>query len=87
MSIIHTGLFSIMERFPDYKETIKKLYKESHAFQTLCADYRTCIDAHQHWRHSESEEGILRREEYAALLKDLEAEILESLNEASWFFW
>ena len=87
MSIIHTGLFSIMERFPDYKETIKKLYKESHSFQTLCADYRTCIDAHQHWRHSESEEGILRREEYAALLKDLEAEILESLNEASWFFW
>lgn len=82
MSIIHTGLFSIMERFPDYKDTIKRLYKKSHAFQTLCDDYRTCIEAHQHWCRSESEEGILRREEYAALLKDLEAEILENLNEA-----
>ena len=80
-AVIHTGLFSILERFPDRKDTIKRLFRESAAFQSLCSDYRTCIEAHRHWSQSDSAEGAVRREEYAALMKDLETEILQNLNE------
>jgi len=81
MTVIQTGLFSVMERFPDRKDAVKRLFRESEAFQTVCEDYRKCAEALRYWNESASEEAPARREEYAALLKDLEAEILQGLNE------
>ena len=81
MPVIQTSLFSIIKRFPDRKDTVKQLFKESETFHSMCEDSMRCAEAMQHWNQSTSEEAPARMEEYAALLRDLEAEILQSLDE------
>lgn len=81
MTVIQTTLFSVVKRFPGRKDTIQRLFRESEAFQTVCEDYRKCVEALRHWNESDSAEAPSRREEYGALLRDLEVEILQSLNE------
>jgi hypothetical protein len=76
MSIIRTSLFAVIERFPHHKAAVRQLFKENESFQTLCEDYRRCAEALRHWNQSASEDAAVRREEYTALLLDLEAEIL-----------
>ncbi len=82
MPVIREGLFTICKRFPDHKNEVKRLFGESETFQAVCEDYMRCAEALGYWNQSDSEEAPARREEYAALLKDLEAEILQSLNES-----
>ena len=81
MPVIQTSVFTVVKRFPDRGDTVKQLFKESKTFQNVCEDYRRCAEALQHWNQSTSDEAPVRREEYAALLLDLEAEILQSLDE------
>ena len=83
MSVIQPSVFTVLKQFPDRKDTVKKLFKESETFQNVCEDYRRCAEALRHWNHSASEEAPVRREEYAALLRDLEAEILQNLIESN----
>ena len=82
MPVIQTSVFPVLKRFPNRKDTVKQLFKENENFQSVCEDYRRCAEALQHWNESDSEEASARREEYAALLRDLEAEILQNLNES-----
>ena len=81
MTVITTSVFNVVKRFPDHKDAVKRLFNESDTFQAVCEDYRKCAVALEHWKHSTSEEAPARREEYATLLQDLEAEILHSLDE------
>jgi hypothetical protein len=81
MTVIQTSVFPVLKRFPDRKDTVKQLFKENETFQSVCEDYRRCAEALRHWNESASEEAPVRREEYATLLRDLEAEILQSLDE------
>jgi len=83
--VIQTSVFTIVKRFPDRGDTVKQLFKESETFQNVCEDYRRCAEALQHWNQSASDEAPARREEYAALLRDLEAEILQNLNKKDMF--
>ena len=83
MTVIQTSLFTVLEKFPDHKKAIGRLFRESNAFQTLCEDYQTCAAALGHWEKSDSEEAALRKEEYSALLQDLETEIIQFLNECA----
>ena len=80
MSIIEIHPFSVMERFPNRKDAIKRLFRESETFQSMCEDYRECTQALRYWRQSVSEEASIRMEEYAKLAGDLEAEIIQNLN-------
>ncbi len=80
MSIIRTSLFAVMERFPRHKAAVRRLFKGNESFQTLCEDYRKCAEALRHWNQSAAEEAVVRREEYTALLRDLEAEIKDNLT-------
>lgn len=82
MTVIRKGLFSVMERFPNHTDIVKRLFRESETFQAVCEDYMRCVEALRYWNQSDSEEAPARREEYAALLKDLEAEILQNLDES-----
>jgi len=82
MPIIKKGLFTVWEKFPDDKDKVKRLFRESETFQAVCEDYMRCAEALRYWNQSDSEEAPARREEYTALLKDLEGEILQSLNES-----
>ena len=82
MPVIQTSVFTVVKRFPSRKDTVKQLFKENETFQSVCEDYRRCAEALHHWNQSASDEAPVRREEYAALLRDLEAEILQNLNES-----
>ena len=82
MSVIQTSVFTVVKQFPDRGDTVKRLFKESETFQNVCEDYRRCAEALQHWRQSTSEEAPARREEYAQLLRDLKAEIIQNLTES-----
>jgi hypothetical protein len=79
MTVIPPSLFIVLKRFPERKDCIKRLFRENDNFQSICEDYRNCAEAVRYWNRSESEEAPARREEYAALLRDLEEEILENL--------
>jgi hypothetical protein len=82
MPVIQASVFTVVKRFPDSKDTVKKLFKENDTFHIVCEDYHRCAEALRHWNESASEEAPARREEYAALLRDLETEILQNLNES-----
>ena len=81
MKVIRTGLFSVLKRFPEYKDNAKRLFRESESFQTMCEDYLKCFKALDHWNQSEEEIAAIRCAEYSALLQELEAEIFQNLNE------
>ena len=80
MKVIHTGIFSIIKKFPEQKNVIRRLLKKNDSFMTLCEDYRICEEALEHWKLSESDEAPLRRNEYRSLLQELEAEIIQNVK-------
>ena len=81
MTVIKNAIFPVMERFPGTADTIKRLFSESEDFQSLCEDYRRCSEALRHWDKSAEEDAPARRQEYQALLRELEEEIEQNLNE------
>ena len=80
MSIIETGLFHVFERFPDHKEAVRALYRESEDFQSLVEDYRQCAAALRHWSRSSEDDAPARKHEYSLLLQELEEEMLKILS-------
>ena len=82
MTVIKSSVFPVLQKFPDRAGDIKKLYKESRAFQTVCDDYRLCADALHHWRQSNAKEAASRRQEYEQLFRELMEEIYLYLNES-----
>lgn len=81
MKVIRTGLFSVLKRFPQRQDTARRLFKESESFQTMCEDYLMCVKALEYWNQSQKEKAATRREEYSAIIQELEEEILQQLNE------
>jgi len=71
---------SVIERFPDFKETITRLFRGNENFQALCEDHQRCVDALRYWGRSEKDVAEARRDEYASILLDLETEISQRLN-------
>jgi hypothetical protein len=81
MTIIRPSLFAMLERFPRYKAEVRELFQEDKWFQAMCRKYCKCAEELQYWNQSAAEEAVVRRQEYTALLRDLQAEILETLTE------
>ncbi|MCG6973194.1 MAG: hypothetical protein LJE66_08620 [Desulfobacterales bacterium] len=81
MKIIRPGLFAVLKRFPKHKDNAKQLFRESDKFQTMCEDFESCIKALDHWNRSKEEIAAKRRAEYAAIIQELEEEILQKLYE------
>ena len=81
MAVIESNLFYVVKRFPDRKKKILELFRKNQDFQTICDDYRRCLQALQRWNRSTSEEAPACRKEYADLLQELELEILQVLND------
>jgi len=73
--------FFILKRFPEHYEQIQQLLLKNDTFRSLCEDYRVCAKALRYWNESTSKEATMRREEYRALLEELEEEILVTLEE------
>lgn len=80
MSVIHPGLFLIMQRFPSRREALRRMYLSSPSFQTLCDDYRKCAQALNHWTRSGHALAPERARDYQELLRSLETEIEELIG-------
>jgi hypothetical protein len=79
------GLAMIMERFPEEKPALGRIFRESRSFQSLCSDYWECLDAQQTWQQSTSEEAPAWRDEYAHLLLELGQEVRHYLKNQAAF--
>ena len=80
MSVIQSGLFLIMQRFPHHRDILRDMYKQNHDFKVLCEDYQKCSQALNFWLKSERNEAVTRCREYSHLLQDLELEVNRSLG-------
>ena len=76
-----TGLFSVLKRFPEHKDTVIQLFRKSDSFRTMCEDYLKCVKALYHWNQSEEDIATTRRNEYSDIIQELEEEILMKLTE------
>jgi hypothetical protein len=70
---------SIIERLPQRELDIRRRYGRDEQFRSVCADYEEAVAALRHWR-SLAEQTETKVEEYAGILKELEAEILSRLD-------
>jgi len=83
MSVIHPGLFLIMQRYPAHKDALRRMYLSSPSFQTLCDDYQQCSQALEHWTRSEHALAPELSRDYHQLLQGLESEIKELVADLS----
>jgi hypothetical protein len=75
------ALAPVLEKFPETAARIREFYLQSPSFQSLCEDYRDCLTAWQYWRQCASEEAPALRESYAKLLRELEQEVRQYLEQ------
>ena len=80
MPVVKNSLFLVVQRFPNRKESVRKLFRESESFRSLCDDFSSCSEALERWNRSSSPEVPQLREEYKDLLQELEKEIVECLR-------
>jgi transposase len=79
------GFSLIVDRFPGEGLALRRLFKKSPSFQSLCNDYRECLAALQHWQQSTSEDAPAWRAECAQLLLELEQEVRQYLENQAAF--
>ncbi len=75
------GFVSVVERFPERREELRRLFETSQPFQALCDEYEVCLTALRYWRESDLPEAPEFRNEFSSLLSELEQEILDHLRE------
>lgn len=80
MSVIRSGLFLIMRRFPARRDALRRMYLSNASFQTLCEDYQRCTQALEHWTRSGHFLAPERSRNYQELLQGLEMEIEDLLG-------
>ena len=73
-------LSQVIIRFSDQKRKVLQLLQEKDSFRSLCGDYQQCAEALAYWNRATEEVAPLRRQEYSALLRELEQEIVEYLE-------
>lgn len=74
------GLFLLMARFSGEGQALARLFQECPSFQSLCQDYQECWIALQKWQQSCAEEASGWRRAYAQLLRELEQEVRQYLD-------
>jgi len=80
MVVIRSGIFQVMDDFPDRSNDIRRLFKQSQAFHSLCEDYRQCNEALRYWNQISHKDAPARRQEYEVLQQQLVEEIRYFLN-------
>ena len=72
----------VLKRFPQERATLLRLFRESSSFQSLCDDYWDCLTALRHWEQSASGEAPALAKAYVELLRELEEEVRQFLEDA-----
>ena len=73
----------ILERFPDKRHLLSHRMATDHEFYALCQDHEICVEALKHWATSDKPEATDRLREYRALVRELEAEIMDDLKSSA----
>jgi hypothetical protein len=73
------GMDSINKQFPAWQKQIEQLYQENEVFQEMCQDYEEVRSLLETWTASNEINPVII-DEYRTLLKELEAEIIETLH-------
>jgi hypothetical protein len=81
LSVIQAGPFFALQRFQYHKDDLRRMYRSSKSFRSICHDYEKCSAALDYWLVSEHEEAPNRQREYSELINELELEILQSVEE------
>ena len=62
---------------------IEKRYKADESFRDIYNDYLTYLDAHRFWSRNSTDVAPDRRREYAELVSELEAELIQMLKKGA----
>ncbi|MGO9688977.1 MAG: hypothetical protein ACLP2X_10600 [Syntrophobacteraceae bacterium] len=73
------GLVAVVERFPERRESIERLFERDKSFRLLCEDYVACRKAYRFWQGSSLPEAPDLRNDFSSLQRELDEEILEYL--------
>ena len=74
---------TIPEHLFAIRSYIEKRYKTDETFRNVYNDFLTYLDAHRLWSHSSTDDAPARCREYAQLVSELEAELMEILKTGS----
>ncbi|GAB6097770.1 hypothetical protein JCM14469_40240 [Desulfatiferula olefinivorans] len=77
----HEDLSVVIKRFPEHANDLERHYRKSSRLKNICEDYRKCLNALNYWALLKNEEAVKPHGEYAALLFELEFEIIRFLEE------
>jgi len=77
---VKVGYGLVVERFPENREAVRRLFESNQSFQSLCDEYEACLTALRYWRDSSLPEAFDFRNEFSSLLGELEEEILLHLS-------
>ena len=73
---------AVIERFPQREAAIRMRHENDAGFREVCLDFAEACRALDYWQAMSEESVEQVAEQYRDLLQELEAEILEVLQEA-----
>jgi len=79
--LINPVLSRIIERFPEYNDAICNLFRTIPSFNEICMDHEQCCKTLEHYQRQDSDEARLRTTEYGEIIRGLELEIMQYLND------
>ena len=74
---------TIPDHLSPIRSHIEKRYKADEVFRDIYKDYLTYLDANRFWSHNATDVAPVRRREYAQLVSELEAELIQILTKGS----
>jgi hypothetical protein len=74
------GLVTVVERFPEKRKSLERLFECDKSFRSLCEEYLACQKAYKFWQGSSLPEAPDLRNDFSSLQRELEEEILEYLG-------
>ena len=73
-------LVRVIECFPHHWGQIRRLADIDRQFHELCCDYTEVVELYHYWRERDEAKEDKRVRNYAAILAELEAEILREIT-------
>ena len=74
------GFVSVVQRFPEKRESLERLFERDKSFRSLCEEYLACQKAYRFWQGSSLPEAPDLRNDFSSLQRELEEEIMEYLG-------
>jgi hypothetical protein len=77
---------TLIERFPDHRGQIERLFNRNALFQSFCEEYQDAVAALKRWA-AKGHEGADTRKDWELMVYELEEEFLEFLSKDDTDCW